>query len=279
MAKDIQNDTSDIAAQLAEHFVYIYRDERGKPRYVGYGSFADRATSHSQRSHNPVLAKFLATHRYVVEIAGPYGSEAMGRAVETALISTLHPDINKDPGPSQWRFRPLGVPVKYGDRLTQPELVRRDFMAKQGRHPVPILFVIVTDKDFTDEDCGDGRPGYDIAAPPTDLEIRERVEKWWQVSKKRRDKWAANPNDSPGLLLGIHGRPGAQFVIASLLIDRKNWATADIEGGKIRIPLLEPGNLDAHGLRGRRIARSARIAFGNWAQQFYLILGRDGKFR
>ncbi len=35
----------------------------------------------------------------------------------------------------------------------------------------------------------------------------------------------------------------------------------------------------AYGLRGRRISPSAGIKFGNWAPQFYMILGRNGRFQ
>ncbi|MGH7411710.1 MAG: hypothetical protein ACREJ6_11720 [Candidatus Methylomirabilis sp.] len=266
----MQSDCDDSIAQGAEHFVYIYRDERGRPRYVGYGRFTTRATSHLTGSHNPELNTFLADQRFRVEIAGPYESEQAGRAVEIALISILQPDLNVDLGPSAWRFRPLGVPAAYVDRWTQRELLLQDFIDAQGARPVPVLFVIVTDEDFAD-----GRIGYNAATPPTDSQIRERVEKWWQL-RKYLGKWMAAPDDSPGLLVGVHGRPGAQFVIASMLIDRDKWAAAEGKRqGKIRIPLSDPSNLDAHRLRGRRIARAARLAFGNWPSQFYVVLGRD----
>jgi hypothetical protein len=181
-----------------EHFVYIYRDERSKARYVGYGRSTARAVSHTAGSHNAGLNTFLAKQQFLVQIAGPYESEAAGRAVETALISALEPDLNIDPGQSRWRFRPLGIPVKYADRGTQGDLLLQDFIALQGARPVPALFVIVTDKYL------DGRIGYNIAAPPTDAQIRQRVEKWWKLGKYL-GTWAASPDDSPGLLLGIHG--------------------------------------------------------------------------
>jgi hypothetical protein len=270
MGKAKQVNSDDAAVPAAEHFVYIYRDQRGKPLYVGYGRLAPRATSHLLGSHNAALNNSLVDQRFDLQIAGPYESEAVGRAVETALISVLQPDLNVDPGPSRWRFRPIGVPAAYAERWTQPELLRRDFIDAQGTRPAPVLFVIVTNEDFAD-----GRIGYNIATPPTDSQIRERVEKWWQV-RKYLSKWTADPNASPGLLVGIHGRPGAQFVIASMLIDQEKWPAAEAtDGGKIKIPLSDPGDLDAHGLRGRRIARDARLAFANWPSQFYIILGRD----
>ena len=64
--------------------------------------------------------------------------------------------------------------------------------------------------------------GTTCAAPPTDVQIRERTEKWWQL-QKYIDAWAAKPLRSPGLLVGVHGKPGAQFVIASMIIERSRW--------------------------------------------------------
>ena len=137
-----------------------------------------------------------------------------------------------------------------------------------------MLFVTIGDKHFPD-----GRVGFSMAAPPPDSQIRERVEKWWQLGR-RVERWTESPNDRPGLLLGIHGRPGEQFVIASMLIDRDKWASAGRDDeGLVRIPLLDPGNPDAHRLRGRRIARSAGLKFGNWRHQFYKVLGCDGRFK
>lgn len=259
---------------LAEHFVYVYRGNEGNARYIGRGRLVNRATAHFHRSHNPGLKAFVDNQRFSLQIAGPFGTEAAACAVETALISTLHPDLNRNSGPSRWRFRHIGVPELYADRWTQRELFRRDFIDLQGTRPTPVLFVTISDKDFPD-----GRIGYSMAAPPTDSQVRKRVEKYWQLRKKVGE-WAASPDGSPGLVLGIHGRPGAQFVIASMLIDRKEWARVRPgEGGLVRIPLLDPGNLDAHSLRGRRIARSAGLRFGNWRQQFYKVLGCDGRFR
>jgi hypothetical protein len=210
-----------------------------------------------------------------LQIAGPYGSETAACAVETALISALHPDLNKNSGPSHWRFRHIGVPEGYARRWTDRELLRWDFIALQGSRATPVLFVTISDKRFPD-----GRIGYSMAAPPTDPQIRERVEKWWQLSKQRVEKWAASPEDSPGLLLGIHGRPGEQFVIASILIDQRKWASVRrSDEGLVQIPLLDPSSLDAYNLRGRRIARSAGLQFGNRRQQFYKVLGCDGRFK
>ena len=73
--------------------------------------------------------------------------------------------------------------------------------------------------------------------------------------------------------------PGRQIVAASLLIDRSKWAECESrpgDKGRIRIPLSQPDNLDTFGLRGRRISRNAKLSFGNWSHQEYIILDAAG---
>jgi hypothetical protein len=41
----------------------------------------------------------------------------MGRAVETALISALDPRFNRAEGATKHRFRPLGVPENFSERI------------------------------------------------------------------------------------------------------------------------------------------------------------------
>jgi len=253
------------------HYVYRYLDSRGRVRYVGYGRETDRATSHLVGSHNRALNEFLEAKQYRIEIAGPFADEQTGRAVETALISALQPEFNIDAGPSRWRFRPLGVPLQYADRLSEPELLLHDFLSAQGSDPVPVLFVIVTSVDFDDD-----RVGYNPASPPSDEQIRVRVDRWWQV-RRFVDAWASTPDDSPGLLIGVFGSPGRQMVIASARVDRANWREAEtVSGGLVRVPLVEPVDLDAFSLRGRRIASAAGLRFGGYPAQFFVRLGRDG---
>ena len=255
------------------HYVYLYRDRNDRPRYVGYGAQSGRATSHLAGSHNECLNRFLEAREYRLEIAGPFECEREGRAVETALISALKPDLNVDPGQTRWRFRPLGVPLKFADRLVAPELRLQDFLACQGQESGPVLFVINTSVTFADS-----RVGYDPASPPTDDQIRDRLERWWQLSKYRA-AWASNPSSSPALLVGVFGSPGRQTVIAASRIDRNRWRDAENcpeGGGRLRVPLLEPVDLDAFGLRGRRISQDAGIRFGGIPSQFFLILHPDG---
>lgn len=107
-----------------------------------------RASQHLVASHNPPLNQFLASRRYRISIAGPFSTEETGRAVETALISALEPIFNENGGERNWRFRPLGVPVQFGDRQTAAELALPDFLTAQGPSPRPVLFVIVNTSDL-----------------------------------------------------------------------------------------------------------------------------------
>jgi len=269
MTAEFNQDPCDIPH--GEHYVYLYIDACARVRYVGYGGKPKRASSYQAGgSHNDKLNSFLSKGPYRIEIAGPYGSESCGRAVETALISALKPKFNIDPGQSRLRFRPLGVPIEFAERLTDPELHLSDFLAAQGSVPTPVLFVIITDIDF------EGRVGYNPARPPTDEQIRQRVDRWWQL-KRFMPKWKSKPEVSPGLLIGVFGSPGRQIVIAALRIDRSNWDNAEIfRGGKIRIPLVDPLDLDAFALRGRRIVKNAGLRFGGISAQFFRLLGVDG---
>ncbi len=252
------------------HYVYLYRDTKGKVRYVGYGVATGRPTSHLQGSHNDKLNAFLAAESYHLEISGPFGSEEVGRAVETALISALQPDLNSDPGPWQWRFRPLGVPVEYAERLTMEPLTGSILLKSQGASPLPVLCV-----PLTNEVLSDGRVGYDPAQPPSDAEILSRVEKWWQLGAVMKH-WHNHPDRAPGTLLGIHGRPKAQVVVASLRIDPLAWRDPERSGAHYSIKTAGPSGLDAFSLRGRRVGASANIRFGSFPTQFIVIIERDG---
>jgi hypothetical protein len=252
-----------------EHYVYLYIDERERVRYVGYGRETERATSRLAGSHNDGLNRFLVERKYRIEIAGPFVEEQTGKAVETALISALKPEFNIDRGQSRWRFRPLGVPDHLAERLVARELTLSEFLTVQGSAPTPVLFVIVTDIDL------DERVGYNPANLPNEEQIRKRVDRYWQL-QRFLPAWTANPQLSPGLLVGVFGSPGRQIVIASARIDRGKWATAELyKGGKLCVPLCEPLNLDAFGLRGRRIAKG-RLMFGGIPAQFYIVLDVDG---
>ncbi len=256
------------------HYVYLYSDLQGHPKYVGYGERPSRATVHLTQSHNPGLAKFLASSKFTIRVSGPFPTESIGKLVESALISALGPEFNVAPGLTAARFRPLGVPIAYAERSTSASLTRADFLAVQGTAPLPVLFVSVGSEDFDD-----GRVGYDLANPPSDAQVRERTDRWWQLHKFL-PHWILNPAESPGLLVGIYGTPGAQLIIASLLIDRSAWANAEKYlggGGKVSVPLHRQDDLDAFGLRGRSIDKGAGIAFEGVAAGFFAVLRPDGE--
>lgn len=256
-----------------QHYVYLVRDLDDRIRYVGYGRRPSRATAHLYRSHNPDLGRFLRTRPYKIEIAGPFRTEEVGRAVEAAMISVLGTEFNeKHDGNPEWRFRPLGVPDLYAERLLQRPLQKADFAKRSQRGPT--LFVHIGEEAFDD-----GRPGYNPALPPTDDEIRERIDRWWQL-ERYREVWARSHERSPHLLVAIHGAPGAQIVIAAARIDRSAWRRAETcpeGGGKISIPLSSGADLDAFAFRGRRVDAKAGLRFDGITAGFYIILYPSGR--
>ncbi|PQV64275.1 hypothetical protein B1R32_106121 [Abditibacterium utsteinense] len=245
------------------HFVYLYRDQNGKPRYVGYGESSERALSHMSQTHNLALEMLLENENLKLEIAGPFENEYAARAVETSLISALAPDANIALGERNHRFRPIGVPLQFSERYALSPLSREELLGKLEVYDSNIyLCVLIQNVDFYDEQ-GHIRRGYEPANPPTDEEILERVKRWWQLRRKL-EEWNEDSTKSPSILLGIHGKPGAQFVIASLLTDRKNWNAASVSpenASRFEVPVLETPNLDAAELRGRRISLDAGLRF------------------
>lgn len=256
-----------------EHYVYLYRDLKKKPRYVGYGKSSERAVKHLSLSHNDNLNEFLSSQNFTLEIAGPFENEQMARGIETALISALQPDCNIDPGQARWRFRPLGVPADFAERLSLPKLEKTDFLKIQRKEKASLLFVKISDKDFEDGDTI--RVGYNPANPPSDSQILARMEKWWQLGKHIAH-WANETSKSPFVLIGINGGPGGQFIIGSVFVDRSHWREAKAENGFYAIPTLKTPGLDALSLRGRRINKDANIKFGAFFSQIFLILNPDG---
>ena len=66
----------------SKHYVYLYRDLAGKPKYVGYGQNVQRALSHTEKSHNQSLKALLAKNNFDLSMAGPYRSESEAKVVE-----------------------------------------------------------------------------------------------------------------------------------------------------------------------------------------------------
>jgi hypothetical protein len=258
-------------SEEAQHYVYLYRDAKKNPRYVGYGKSSDRAVSHLSGSHNDGLNALLESENYTLEIAGPFYDENTARSVETALISALQPDCNINPGQARWRFRPLGVPEYFADRLSAEALTKADFLQLQKETQQSLLFVRIGDKNF-----GDGRGGgYNPANPPGDAQILERMDRWWRLGRYVTE-WENIPPHSPMVLVGINGKPGAQVIIGSVTIDISGWGTAKSEKGFYIVPTLKTPDLDALDLRGRRVSKEANIRFGSFYSQIFLILKPDG---
>jgi len=256
------------------HYVYVYRDARDKVRYVGYGAGLDRPVS---RNRSARVAEFLSQGKYRIEIAGPYGSRDTGLAVETALISLLRPDLNspKAPGISRFRFRPLGVPEAFAERLSAPAATAAELAAISNGTACPFLFVPINSRDFLDGE--DPRKGYSLDAPLSDAEILERIERWWQIGRFV-GKWKTDPGQSPRTLVGVTGPPSHRIIIGAVSIDPEGWQSALPDyGGLYRIPTSPTARLDAHGLRGRLLCPSANIKFGAVRSQHFAILDCTGQ--
>ena len=249
------------------HFVYLYRDRNGKPHYVGYGEDSRRALSHMAKTHNLKLEALLHDQNFKLEIAGPFDSKETALAVEAALISALAPKANIARGNANHRFRPIGVPSRFAKRFVMPPLSREELLSRLQPLKSPcFLCVLIQNLDFEEEDA-DGnlliRRGFDPANPLSDEELLNRIEKWWHLRWKL-EAWKSNRAQSPAILLAVHGKPGAQFIIASVLTDRENWRLAAAHPkypSSFKVPTLPTRNLDAGELRGRRIAWEAGLKF------------------
>lgn len=259
-----------------QHYVYMYRDLHGNPVYFGKGMGSERPADHMAGTHNRGLGEWLEANPdgYQVEVIGPLGNETIATAVETALISACKPSsrladtfFNLSSGPTEFRFRPWGVPREYAHRLTRP-LDRHELHALAASIGT-IMFVLITRRRFEEID---GRSQYDPANPPSDSAIADRVEARWQVANRLR-AWVDDPLSSPALLIGVYGPPGRQQVIASMSIDRSAWAGAENFGnGLLRVPVRRE-NLDAFELRGRPIAVAVGLNFNSFRHQQFKLMG------
>ncbi len=265
-------------SKAREHFVYVYRDAQENPVYFGQGKGISRSVSHAGGSHNGRFDEWLKAHvgQFRVEVIGPLGSRELADALETALISACMPAkalqrafFNISKGQSQYRFRPFGVPAEYAERTLNP-LGTADLRALCVQVGGTLMFVRINQTNFET----DGRLGYDPASPPSDEETLNRVDRWWQVAS-RVPQWAASPASSPALLIGVTGLPGAQYVIASIEVDRDGWSAAERwRDGLLRIP-VQGLDLDAVGLRGRPIRQDVGLSFGSFRQRQFQIRGID----
>ena len=190
------------------------------------------------------------------------------------MISAIQPECNINRGKTQWRFRPLGVPSTYAKRLNEDPLTLTQLASlKVAGKTVSVLFVYIGAKKFDD-----GRMGYDPANPATDPLLLDRIDKYWQIGPLV-EEWKLDAELSPTLLVAVSGPPQARIIISAVEIDGSQWHKAESDGGLYQVPTKGPKNLDACELRGRRISPEARIVFGSFASQFFIVLDPDGTTR
>ncbi len=245
------------------HFVYIYRDASGKTCYVGYGQSNAQAFENMAQTYNKRLRELVNSKSLTLEIAGPFDSQATALAVESALLSALLPAVESARGQTIHRFRPLGVPPQYAERVAMAPLTSDDLIEILDAQNSPsFLCVHLANIDFVGAD-GIARRGYDPANPPSDEEIANRVKGWWRLETKLAE-WQRHPMQSPAILLAIHGDIDNQFVFASLATDRDSWDKAARDAADetlYEVPVKENLGLDVAGVRGRRIARKVGLKF------------------
>ena len=245
------------------HFVYIYRDASGKACYIGYGQSNEAAFERMSQIYNKRLRELTNSKSLTLEIAGPYDSGATALAVESALLSAIVPAASSHGGQMIHRFRPVGVPPQFAERVAMAPLGRDDLIEILDAANSPsFLCVHLADIDFVGAD-GIARRGYDPSHPPSDAEIVERVTRWWRLETRLAD-WRRHPMQSPAILLAIHGDLDHQFVFASLATDRDNWdaATRSAEDETLyEVPIQSSRGLDVAALRGRRIGRKVGLKF------------------
>ena len=252
----------------------------GKPLYVGYGASAVRSAAHlGNQAHNQELTAALKKGNYTLEIAGPFGDAPRAKAVETALISAFRfePTLcNSNKGHNSWRFRSLGVPNEFVRRVDKAALDHeawRTLVQRAGG----IIVVNINDCDL-----GGGRRGDLLANVPSNAQLRQRIERFWQLRGHAERTWVTAPQQSPGLLLAVSGRGAMRMVIASVRIDRRGWGAAvdgAQPGGLLCIPLqAKPDDaLDAYQLRGRRVGLDSDLRFGRLIHELFIVLDEAGQ--
>ena len=253
---------------MADHFVYLYQSPAGRVVYVGYGRKARRSMSHPQSGH-PEFRKWLRTNNHEVRIAGAYRDAAEAKSVEAALISALEPRFNRAPGDGP-RFIPLGVPLELADRARLKPLT----LEQIGRRARGALLVYLAPGDL----LPDGRRKFDPSQPSNDDAVRN-TERWWQIGNLQ-NRWSENPRETPNRIIGIHGRIGHRFIVASLKIDRSRLGDVLLKSpnraGRWQVPLEDRDDLDSASLRGRRVDG---VEFGRMAHQLHIWVDHQGTVR
>jgi len=125
----------------------------------------------------------------------------------------------------------------------------------------------------------DGRRKFSMANPLDD-DVLSNIRGRWDV-ERHRDEWLADLESSPQVLVGVHG-PKVQhrFIVGATPIDSKRWFEEELRAPDIRrrwfIPLLDPLELDACHLRGRRISGAS---FGQFSWMLHKWIDGDGVVR
>jgi hypothetical protein len=140
------------------------------------------------------------------------------------------------------------------------------------------LFVFINDQDFED-----GRKGFHPEKIPSDEEILNRMEKYWQL-KHRLKKWDANPKEFPKILVGVAGPIESRRIIGAARIHFQlngKWQhdEAHLHGrGRVTVPIdrTDKIDLDYLGLRGKRISPDSGLRFNSFPQAEYKIFPPQG---
>jgi hypothetical protein len=236
-------------------YVYLFRDAKRRPVYVGRGERIARAESHLSGTHNTGLESLIASGKFSVEAAGPYGDEPTARAVEAALISALDgaPGFaNAAPGDGP-RFAPLGVPTHLAARLDEPRLSLGQLGRLVGQcFGGGVLLVRLSSGGAFTSDAA--RSKYDPAAPD-DAVIFENTIRWWWL-RDLVTRWQAHPEQTPAVIAGLAGPPSRRYIAGSVLIDREaSWDEGNDPDYQVpaAVQPVSAIDVDACELRGRLV--------------------------
>jgi hypothetical protein len=256
-------------------YVYLYRDDKRRPVYVGRGESIARAESHLSGTHNTGLASLIASGKFTVEAAGPYEEEHVARAVEAALISALDGSSafgNNAPGDGP-RFAPLGVPPCLAARPDEPRLS----LGQLGRLVSErlgggILLVRLSSGGAFTSDAT--RAKYDPAALDDNVVFENTIHWWWLHDLVAR--WRANPDETPAVVAGLAGPTGRRYIAGAVRIDRKaSWDSVNHPDYEVPVARASASgvDVDACQLRGR-LVDGAR--FSNLKQGHFIWVDANG---
>lgn len=271
----MQTNIPDSDQVNSHNYVYLYRDKAGNILYIGRGKDSNRSLSHTgSKAHNEDLARILEKSDSVsIQIAGPFSGPEIAAMVEAALISAISATPiaekylqNKVDGLGQGLFRPIGVPPEFASRAAQPPLHDNELKKLVDG---PILLVCVGDKTLTYDDC----EGVNLARPPSESAIQERMVRWWQLNRYM-EKWREAPELVPAILIAVSGTPKHRIIVGSLAIDRDlRWLPWKQLGrhGLSEVPVQNDELLDFGKIRGRRLTPDL-VKFGSFRAQVFKII-------